>query len=318
MEEAAHIGMWDAAMFGLNYPGQAIDETQNYNNNEPVQPLKQSDNLPISSWFAHGLLSYPPAPNTYLLLPSGSSFFGELQCNRQQTTLGDPSNLDPDQLREYACDQAEPPGALHNMNPLGADPDKGLFGGTCLAIAYESDERKVRPEDMTVISCNHTSPWWRVTEYKVPAGMPRCPEVGCLCTWNWVHQAAHGEGYGSEIYSILYRCKITGDTIDDANKVAFGQPPTLCADPGSEECASKPKAPIYIFQAEGNNMPNPSNSSDIPLYLDDWGFTDGAQTGIFTTTTSASPSTSSSFSPKRSSKRARRVVEVHSKVRVTF
>jgi hypothetical protein len=75
------------------------------------------------------------------------------------------------------------------------------FGGTALAIAYTSDITKVKPSDMTVISVNTVSPWYRNTDYKIPAGLPACPSGGCLCTWNWIHQANHGEGYPYEIVS---------------------------------------------------------------------------------------------------------------------
>lgn len=55
---------------------------------------------------------------------------------------------------------------------------------------------------MTVISVNTVSPWFRNTDYKIPAGLPACPEGGCLCTWNWIHQANHGEGYPYELVSL--------------------------------------------------------------------------------------------------------------------
>jgi hypothetical protein len=70
-----------------------------------------------------------------------------------------------------------------------------------LAIAYTSDVKAVKPSDMTVISVNTVSPWYRDTDYKIPAGLPACPSGGCLCTWNWIHLANHGEGYPYEIVS---------------------------------------------------------------------------------------------------------------------
>jgi hypothetical protein len=52
---------------------------------------------------------------------------------------------------------------------------------------------------MTIISVNYTSPWYRLTDYAIPANLPECPEGGCICTWNWVHLAGNGEGDGEEI-----------------------------------------------------------------------------------------------------------------------
>ena len=73
------------------------------------------------------------------------------------------------------------------------------LGGTALAIAYTSDVKALHPHDLIVISVNHTGVWTRETEYRIPCGLPKCPAGGCLCTWNWIHQAGHGEGYGEEI-----------------------------------------------------------------------------------------------------------------------
>ncbi|KAK8858674.1 hypothetical protein IAR55_002903 [Kwoniella newhampshirensis] len=293
----AHIALWHEAMFGLNYPDQADSSTQNYNNNEPVNPLKEASNFTTAQWFGHGLKSYPPSPGKFLDLPSGGDFLGELQCNRQQTTLGDPNNPDPNQLRLYACDDTNgPPGALHNMNPRGPNPNRSLFGGSCLAISYTSNVAQLRPSDMTVISCNHTSPWWRLTRYEIPSGLPECGQDGCLCTWNWIHQAASGEGYGNEIYNALYRCKVSGQT-NNLNMIPVGSPPELC----ESDCTPRPQAPIYIFQKDGNNMPRPTSLESIPIYQDKYGFRDGAQVGILQAVSSSSPGSTSNASPTATS-----------------
>lgn len=73
------------------------------------------------------------------------------------------------------------------MNELHTTPDPTLFGGTTLAIAYTSDVKALQPSDMTVISVNYTSPWAKDTVYQIPQ-LGTCPEGGCLCTWNWIHQ----------------------------------------------------------------------------------------------------------------------------------
>lgn len=75
------------------------------------------------------------------------------------------------------------------------------LGGSALAIAYTSDYTSLKPNDMVIISVNYTSPWYRLTDYEIPMGLPPCPAGGCLCTWNWVHLAGHGEGDGEEIVS---------------------------------------------------------------------------------------------------------------------
>lgn len=93
-------------------------------------------------------------------------------------------------------------GALHVVNntfestqPVNAS----ALGGSALAIAYTSNYTSLTPNDMTIISVNYTSPWYRLTNYAIPSNLPECPEGGCICTWNWVHLAGNGEGDGEEI-----------------------------------------------------------------------------------------------------------------------
>lgn len=258
-------------MFGLNYPNQIGDQTQNWNTNAQVIPLRKIANLSQAEWFGHGFLKYPPAAGEFMDLPSGGTFTGcELSCNRAFTTMRDPRRTDT--LPTYACTQHGP---LHTVNQFGQPYNLNYFGGTSLAIAYTSDESALalRPQDLTVISVNHTSVWWRETTYEIPANMPKCPEGGCLCTWNWIHNAGHGEGYGAEIYNVLYRCNVTGRT-STQYVVGQGQVPKICENSASS-CVKGPKTPMYIYQGEGNNMPE---IGDPPTYNSRYGFSDGAQT----------------------------------------
>jgi hypothetical protein len=187
--------------------------------------------------------------------------------------MRDPARTDP--LPKYACDGE---GALHVVNRFNnSNVDPKWFGGTALAIAYTSDVDNLQPNDLTVISVNHYSVWFRETPYAIPAGLPPCPSGGCLCTWNWIHQTGNGEGYGQEIYNNLYRCTVTGQT-NSANKVQRGAVPVDCST-DSSKCVKGPKTPMYLYQASGNNLP------DLPVppnYNNKWGFSDGAQTDIFT------------------------------------
>ena len=77
------------------------------------------------------------------------------------------------------------------------------LGGTAIGIAYTSDVHSVQPNDMTIISVNHASPWKREAIYDIPKGLPSCPEDGCICSWNWLHRGGQngGEGYPWEIVS---------------------------------------------------------------------------------------------------------------------
>ncbi|OCF78392.1 hypothetical protein I204_00332 [Kwoniella mangroviensis CBS 8886] len=292
----AHVALWDKGMFGLNWPYQADDpQNHNYNNNQPVNPLRQADSLSTAQWFGHGLLGYPPKSGDFMVLPSGGTYNGEVSCNRAQTSLGNPS--DTSAKYQYACKvspslscfgattnfgkqpdggQYSGVGALHVMNTYNGSVDNSLFGGTALAIAYTSDPSSLSPNDMTVISVNQNSVWEREISYQIPAGLPPCPEGGCICTWNWIHQGGKGEGYPYEIYNVAYRCQVTGQT-NSANTVQRGAVPNKC-DNNPSKCVKGPKTPMYLWQADGNNLPNLDTP---PNYRDNWGFADGAQNDIF-------------------------------------
>lgn len=159
-------------------------------------------------------------------------------------------------------------GALHVVNnTFESDQPVNIsaFGGSALAIAYTSNWTAVQPNDMTIISVNYTGPWYRLTDYSIPADLPACPEEGCICTWNWVHLAGHGEGDGEEIvspefslflaqcrrtltrqYNVMYRCKITGGKkgwMVDTPKTS-----SLC-DADQSSCVPGAKQPLYVYQA---------------------------------------------------------------------
>jgi hypothetical protein len=138
------------------------------------------------------------------------------------------------------------------MNNFGEAPNISYFGGTSLAIAYTSDISTIQPSDLTVISVNYSSVWWRETAYEIPAGLPSCPSGGCLCTWNWLHEADHTEGYGSEIYNVMYRCNVSGST-NDASVVGTGKVPTYCED-APWNCTSGPKVPMVSLEPKPQSL----------------------------------------------------------------
>lgn len=268
----AHVAMWNKGMFGYNYPNQAGDKVQNWNTNEPVVPLRESDGFSVDQWFGHGYKSFPPLEGDFMDLPSGGTYMGELACNRADSRMRDPSRTDAQP--QYACGGE---GALHTVNKFGQPVDNKWFGGSSIGIAYTSDINSVQPNDMTIISVNHASPWLRETPYQIPAGMPPCPAGGCICSWNWLHRAGNGEGYPYEMYNLLYRCRITGNT-DSSKVVQRGAVAKNCAGNPSA-CVRGPKTGLYIYQRTGNNLPRMENP---PTYTDEWGFADGAQNDIFT------------------------------------
>ena len=178
------------------------------NSSEPTRPLRD---LPFSSWWFHGHLHHPPAPDKYMVLPSGGTYTGEVSCNKAFTSLG----VLPEQRQGiYACPKPEAgrdgagTGAMHAKEVWDTPVDELRdVTGCAIAIAYESDPTKIKPEDFVVISTNHTCPWFKKVDFQIPDDLPECPEGGCTCLWGWVHSS---NGGAQENYILNYRCKVEG------------------------------------------------------------------------------------------------------------
>ncbi|CDZ98469.1 hypothetical protein [Phaffia rhodozyma] len=262
----AHVALWDPGMYGFNGSNNAV---ANYDNRDPSQPLRLDHALITSEWFGHGFQHLPPKDGDFMILPAGGTYHGEVSCIRSQTSYGRPGATDD--LPEYACKEVD---SLHTILNLGEETDSKWLGGCALAIAYESDVTKVKPEDFVVLSVNHECVWKRKVNFEIPEDIPACPPGGCHCTWNWIHEAVWAdEGVdgldGSAQYNLL--CASTETT----HTVGAPQVPVECLD-DSSRCIKGAKMPMYFAQAEGYNIV----TSNPPLYNDMMGFSDGAQDDI--------------------------------------
>ncbi|KAF9647895.1 hypothetical protein BDM02DRAFT_3116375 [Thelephora ganbajun] len=263
----AHIAMFTPAMWGFN----VSFETFPYDN-RPVAPLVD---YTFNQWWFHGHLNYPPNPGDFFYLPAGKPATAELACHKGATSYC----ASADGGVCFGADNYPCPGS-----PISQFHTNGLWDlkGCALAITYESDVNKVKPEDFTIFSVNHTCVWYKDTHFQVPARMPPCPEGGCICAWFWIHSEKSG---GEQNYMNGLRCKITGSVSNVG--LAPAKVPRRCgADPerGVTEatpgnCTYGAKQPFYWFQKERNNMFEGTYAP--PFYLDLYNFKDGAQDDIF-------------------------------------
>ncbi|WVQ67698.1 uncharacterized protein L199_005902 [Kwoniella botswanensis] len=288
----AHIALWDEGMYGW--------DPNDPNQSEPVLPLMH---LPFNEWWFHGYIDKPPADGKIMNLPSGGTYHGQVACNKALTSYG--QNADQ-QTGIYACDGDGATGgigAMHTSDQWASSDPKDVKG--CgIAIAYESDVKKIQPEDFTVISVNYTCPWFKHVDFQIPSDLPPCPEGGCHCMWGWIHAADAGS---EQNYFLGYRCNIT----DATGITPLPSPKTAnkCNYPtDTSNCTVGAKQPHYWYQAERNN--NPQGEYDPPFYNNEYGFINGAQTDLFaavggnesaTTSTSASASSVSASASSASS-----------------
>jgi len=103
--DAFSVALWDKGMFGLNYPDQVDAAKTNWNNNLPVNPLRESDGFSINQWFGHGYKGFPPKSGDFMVLPSGGKYSGDVHCNRYGSRTRNPNITTP--LPQYACDVSQ-------------------------------------------------------------------------------------------------------------------------------------------------------------------------------------------------------------------
>lgn len=259
----AHASIWHPSMYGFNVTATNSPQYGS-RDNRPQAPLK---GLPFDQWWFHGHLDQPPHPNDVMELPAGGKVTTELACDKDATSWWESGPGGNTQNGNDPC--PGPPSVLIHTN--GIDD----LGGCALAIAYKSDVNDVQPEDFVVFSINHQCVWDRYTDFPVPANMPACPNGKCICAWFWQHREDAG---GDEMYMNGFQCNVTGAT--STTPVAQGQVPVRCVD-DSSKCVKGAKQPFYWDQAERNNMFEGIYTP--PLYLDTYGFANGAQNDIFET-----------------------------------
>ncbi|KAI0833684.1 hypothetical protein BC628DRAFT_1307799 [Trametes gibbosa] len=263
---SAHASIWHKSMYGFN----VTEQTFPYDN-RPVSPLQD---MTFDQWWFHGHLDFPPNEGDVFELPVGKPVTTEIGCNKGATTLFASSEGGDIQNGDDPC-PGSPPSEYHTT---GIDDVKGC----ALAIAYEPDVQKIKPEDFTIFSVNQTCVWHRFTDFHVPARMPACPEGGCHCAWFWIHSPDSG---GEQIYMNGFKCDITGAR--STVPLAKPQVPRRCgADPDHGKVEAAPgnctygaKQPLYWLQKEGNNMFEDYIAP--PFYNDLYNFRDGAQDDIF-------------------------------------
>ncbi|KAI0694646.1 hypothetical protein C8T65DRAFT_666395 [Cerioporus squamosus] len=273
---SAHIAMFHTSMYGFNWTD--ADSKQVGYDNRPVAPLQ---GFTFEQWWFHNHTKYPPNPGDFFELPAGQAATTELACDKSVTSFFASKKEDNGtdlQSGNDPCPSSDGSFPNGSMHTTGFNDLKGC----ALAIAYESDVTKIKPEDFTVFSVNQTCVWTRFTDFQVPARMPPCPEDGCHCAWFWIHADDSG---GEQNYMNGFKCKVTNST----SNVALAKPklPRRCgADPdygkpdaAPGNCTYGAKQPFYWFQKEQNNMFEGQYAP--PFYTDLYNFKDGAQDDIF-------------------------------------
>ncbi|KAG5642766.1 hypothetical protein DXG03_002145 [Asterophora parasitica] len=285
----AHLGAFHKGMYCLDGPTGKVD----LNNNNPVNPLYD---LPFEQWWFHHVDNcdnFPPKDGDFLELPAGKDFTVEIASNRAKTSLSYNGKYTSDWV-----DGEVYPANYNNPNcittPNMHTQNQSMAAGTAFAISYQSDIKKVTPDNLVVFSVRHHTPWLRLTKYDVPKDLPACPPGGCICAWGWV---PNGCGIPN-MYHQAFKCQVTGAT--SVTPLAAPKPAVWCEDDQSK-CVKGAKQMIYWNQKTGNNIKvsgyDLARSPKSPAYNQKLGFADGAQNDIFAgppsnakpTTTAAPP-----------------------------
>ncbi|KAG5640879.1 hypothetical protein DXG03_006756, partial [Asterophora parasitica] len=241
------------------------------NNNNPVNPLYD---LPFDQWWFHHVDNcdnFPPKAGDFLELPAGKDFTVEIASNRAKTSLSYNGKYTSDWV-----DGETYPANYNNPNcittPNMHTQNQSMAAGTAFAISYQSDIKKVTPDNLVVFSIRHHTPWLRLTKYDVPKDLPACPPGGCICAWGWV---PNGCGIPN-MYHQAFKCQVTGAT--SVTPLAVPKPAVWCEDDQSK-CVKGAKQMIYWNQKTGNNIKvsgyDLARSPKSPAYNKKLGFADG-------------------------------------------
>ncbi|KIK64418.1 hypothetical protein GYMLUDRAFT_161211 [Collybiopsis luxurians FD-317 M1] len=278
----AHIAAFTKGMYCLN--GTTGDDL---NSDDPVLPLYQ---LEFDQWWFHaanGCNERPPNAGDFLELPAGDSVILELASNQAFTTFSYGGKF----MSDWPNGQTYPDDHVRSISYAHSDPfcitspnlhtqNQSMAAGTALAISYQSDLKQVTPENLVVISVAYNTPFKRLATYYIPAGLPLCPEEGCICAWGWIPNGC-GE---RNMYHEAIRCKVAGNT--GTKPIGKPRPPVWCED-DPDSCIKGPKQMLYWNQASGNNIvvdPTYDLSGvelKSPAYNVKCGFANGAQNDVF-------------------------------------
>lgn len=270
----AHMSIWVPSMWG--------SEPGNPNANWAVQPLQD---LSFNDWWWHGAKSRndPPPPNVITELPAGGTYDFEITGNKRFTSMGDglwhaPGRSPRDIPDPWSNDMNGGSSNIHA--PTHAD-----VAGCALGIAYKSDMNSVQPSDFVIMSVVHDCIARQLQAFDIPA-LPACPGGKCICGWFWIHNSIGGT---DQMYMTAFQCNVTNPSKKTIIKPVApvrcdGQKPCYLYPNWGNTTKVCPKSlnPMYWANAQGNNMPMPTNWQCAPTYNTYYGFPDGAQHQIFT------------------------------------
>ncbi|KIM49751.1 hypothetical protein M413DRAFT_59720 [Hebeloma cylindrosporum] len=270
----AHLAAWHKGMYCLNGNTGASD----LNSYSIVTPLYQ---LNFNDWWFHhinGCDNFPPADGDHIDLPAGGTFSVEIGSNRAKTSLSyggrdmsdwpDGNHYPEDYVLSFNIFTPR----YHLIFAAVHAQNRSRAAGTAFAISYQSDIKKVTPDNLVVFTVRYNTPWKRVLVYDVPANMPPCPPGGCICAWGWV---PNGCGQPN-MYHQPFKCRVSGSKSN--TPLAVPKPPVWCeGNPGG--CTKGAKQMVYWNQNSGNNVHvsgwDLNGDPKSPAYNSKMGFPDG-------------------------------------------
>jgi len=277
----AHMSIWVPSMFGH----QANDPTTNW----MAQPLQDYN---YSNWWMHGTktINDPPPANAVTVLPAGGTLDFEITGNKWSTSMGGGGLCSPN-----AGDSPRNPpvpwsnGMNDRCNANIHAPSRGDTAGCALGIAYKSQIKSVNPEDFVIFSVAHDCIARTLQAFDIPA-LPACPNNMCICAWFWIHRSVGGT---DQMYMTPFQCTISNPS---NRKIATPVAPVRCdgkqpynGGPVTTTC-HKSQQPMYWANKDRQNIFNPVNTQSAPTYTAEYGFPQGAQNQIFTSSLSVSDS----------------------------
>lgn len=182
---SAHVALWTPSGF--------------YERNDGYEAATPLANKGSGEFWFHGV-NKPSGNITPTKLPVGKEVTLELSCNKQYTSMGNGRSSG-----NIAC-----PNGVEEWKSLHINPDRPVYLGCALAIAYKSLDQissleDIKTEDFTVFSVKNECVKDLKTNFAIPQTMPKCPPGGCICAWFWQGQDSANGKLISWMYCLFQR-----------------------------------------------------------------------------------------------------------------
>ncbi|KAL8276115.1 hypothetical protein RQP46_011497 [Phenoliferia psychrophenolica] len=270
-----HMSPFMKSMYGIG--GSRNGQDWLYSAGDPVSPIGPDVPKQDDWWFrgpAYRALAPPAGAVTEI--PAGGKVTMDITCHVAFSGVGWSTTTPGSKLDACPSGTAGP---YHSGDASSYAVEDSLLSGCALGIADVDDISKVTMDNLAIFSVVEKCVKQRLTDFQVPAMMPKCTGAKCICAWFWLANSGQ-----ANFYMTAFDCSVTNAN-PAATKIGPLSDATWCK-PGDASCklTTGAKRPMYAYNTPTNvvlpGAPYVFND-DRPGYHASWSWKEGAQNDIF-------------------------------------